>query len=129
MNLEKLRSICLKFPHATEDVQWENDLLFRVGGKIFAGVSLIPPHHFSFKCAPEEFAELTQIEGIIPAPYVARYKWVQIQDDDALRLKEIERLLAQSYQLVYDKLPPKIKKTFLDKHEVTKTRRIHEKKV
>lgn len=110
MNLEKLRGICLKFPHATEDVQWENDLLFRVGGKIFAGVSLNPPHHFSFKCTPEEFAELTQQEGIIPAPYVARYNWVQIQDDDALRLKEIERLLAQSYQLVYDKLPLKIKK-------------------
>lgn len=111
MDLEKLRAICLRFPHATEDIQWEHDLLFRVGGKIFAGVSLNPPHHFSFKCTPDKFAELTEIEGIIPAPYVARYHWVQIQTDDVLRLKEIEQLLGISYRLVYDKLPPKAKKS------------------
>ena len=109
MDLEKLRTFCLSLPHATEDIQWQKDLLFRIGNKMFCVANTEPPHEFSFKCTPEEFAELTEKPGIIPAPYVARYHWVLVTKDDALRWKEIERLVRDSYTMVKDKLPAKIK--------------------
>ena len=79
MALDAVRAFCRALPGATEDVKWGNDLVFSVGGKMFAVVCLEPPHQISFKCAPEAFAELIEREGIIPAPYLARAMWVQEQ--------------------------------------------------
>lgn len=109
MDLETIRAYCLSFPHATEDVQWRNDLLFRIGGKIFAATDLDPasPVRLSFKCTPEEYAELIERDGIMPAPYAARYHWVALQRLDALSSSEIERLLKHSYAMVLAKLPRK----------------------
>jgi predicted DNA-binding protein (MmcQ/YjbR family) len=68
-----IRKHCLSLPHTTETVQWGNDLVFKVGGKMYAVMALDPgPHVLSFKCSPEDFAELTERPGIIPAPYLAR---------------------------------------------------------
>ena len=116
MNIEKLRKFCLAFPGATEDIKWGNDLCFNVGGKMFtvtaadssdAGVSL--------KTTPDRFAELTERQGIIPAHYVARYHWITIEDLDAVTPAELKELISESYRMVFDKLPAKIKKTILDK--------------
>jgi predicted DNA-binding protein (MmcQ/YjbR family) len=76
MSVESIRRFCLSFPHATENLQWGDDLCFKAGGKIFALLSLssVPPR-LMFKCTPEEFAELVEQEDIVPAPYVGRYKW------------------------------------------------------
>ncbi len=63
----------------------------------------------AFKCTPEEFEELILTEGIIPAPYVARYHWVKVNRGDALRLSEVKRLLNDSYQMVFEKLPKNVK--------------------
>ena len=111
MNLDTVRRYCLSLPHATEDIQWGDDLLFRVGGKMFAAASLNPasPVRLSFKCTPEVFAELTERDGIIPAPYVARYHWVALERWDALEPKELERLIKKSYELVFAKLPAKVR--------------------
>ena len=35
MTLETLRTLCLSFPGATEQIQWGSDLVFKVGGKMF----------------------------------------------------------------------------------------------
>ena len=59
------------------------------------------------KCTPEEFAELTQRLGVIPAPYMARASWIALENEDALPVAEIKRLLRQSYSLVLAKLPRK----------------------
>jgi len=63
----------------------------------------------SFKCTPEQFLELTEREGIDPAPYSARYHWVALQSFDALGDRELKALLRNSYDLVFEKLPKKIK--------------------
>ncbi len=85
MDVEWLRKICLAFPGATEQIQWGNDLLFKVGGKMFAVTPLEPaPVCLSFKASPENFAELTERVDIIPAPYLARAQWVALQTRDAL---------------------------------------------
>ena len=111
MDIESVRKFCRSLPHVTEDVQWENDLLFRIGNKMFAVVSLesASDHCMSFKCTPEVFAELTEREGIMPAPYVARYHWVALERFDALPERELKGLLKNAYQLIFDKLPKKSK--------------------
>ena len=107
MDIDSIRNYCLSLPHATEDIQWGNDLLFRISGKIFAGMSLDPPHSLSFKCTPEKFDELIELDGIIPAPYSARNKWVMLERLDALSDSEIKSLVKNSYAMILSKLPKK----------------------
>lgn len=98
----------MSMPQATESLQWGDDLVFKIGGKMFAALVLAPaPVWLSFKCTPEEFAELTERPGIIPAPYSARYSWVALQTREALGRSELERLLRNSYDMVLEKLPRK----------------------
>ena len=106
MTLDGLREICRALPGTTEDVKWGQDLCFCVGGKMFAAVYLEPPHQLGFKCTPENFAELTEREGIIPAPYLARAMWVQESElGQSLERPELARLLRSAYDLVVAKLP------------------------
>ena len=106
MTLDRLREICAGLPGVTEDVKWEHDLCFCVGGKMFAAVNLEPPHQLGFKCTPEDFAELTEREGIIPAPYLARAMWVQESElGVALERQELTSLLRSAYDQVVAKLP------------------------
>ncbi len=108
MDVEWLRKTCLAFPGVTEQIQWGNDLLFKVGGKMFAVAPLEPaPVCLSFKASPEDFAELTERVDIIPAPYLGRAQWVALQTRDALPPDELARLLRQSYDMVFAKLPKK----------------------
>ena len=108
MNVDWLREVCLSFPGAMEQIQWGNDLLFKVGGKMFAVTPLEPaPVCLSFKASPEGFAELTERPNIIPAPYLARAQWVALQTRDALPADELARLLRNSYDMVFAKLPKK----------------------
>ena len=109
MGIEWVRRHCLSFPHATEQVQWGNDLVFKVAGKIFAVAPLEPgPAFLCFKCTIERFAELTERPGIRPAPYLARNHWVLLESEDALNASEARALLRQSYDLVVAKLPKKL---------------------
>lgn len=107
MDLDSIRNYCLSLPHATEDIQWGNDLLFRISGKIFTGISLEPPHSLSLKCTPEKFDELIELDGIIPAPYTARNKWVMLERLDALSDSDLKRLIRISYDMIYAKLTKK----------------------
>src|SRR5213080_1150584 len=109
MDAEWLRKLCLSFPGTTEQIQWGYDLLFKVGGKMYAVTPLEPaPVCLSFKASPETFAELTERQNIIPAPYLARAQWVALQTRDALTHKELAGLLRESYEMVLAKLPKKM---------------------
>jgi len=106
MNVEDIRQYCLAFQDATENLQWGDDLCFKIHGKIFAIVSLTAvPQKLCFKCTPESFSELIEVEDIHPAPYVGRYKWVMLDRLDALRGNEIRDLIGQSYEMVAAKAP------------------------
>lgn len=114
VDVDWVRNLCLKFPHSTEEVTWGADLTFRIAGKIFAVTVLEPaPVWLSFKCTAENFAELTERQGIIPAPYMARNMWVALQDRDALSRDELAALLRESYDLVFAKLPKKTQQGLL----------------
>ena len=108
MNREWVRKYCLSLPHATEQVLWKIDLVFKIGGKMFATLVLEPsPVCLAFKCSSEDFEELIERRGIIPAPYIARAKWVALETFDAMPRKELEARLKQAYELIFAKLPKK----------------------
>lgn len=108
MNVDWVRKTCLAFPGAFEQVVWDGDLTFKVAGKMFAHTVLeVASVWLSFKASPENFAELTERTGIIPAPYLARAQWIALETKDALPLDELARLLRESYDLVVAKLPAK----------------------
>jgi predicted DNA-binding protein (MmcQ/YjbR family) len=106
MQLETLQALCLSFPGVTEDIKWEHDLCFSVGGKMFCVASLEPPFTFSLKATPAEFEELIARPHIEPAPYLARYHWVLFTDPAAFTQNELP-LVKQSYDLIKSKLPKK----------------------
>jgi len=109
MDHDFLRRHCKTFPGTTEQVQWGHDLVFKVGGKMYAATSLEPaPVCLSFKCSPDDFADLTERPGIIPAPYLARAQWVALETEDALSAAELKKYLRRSYDLVRAKLPKKL---------------------
>src|SRR5271166_2553726 len=110
MKVDAIREFCLAFPHATEKLQWGDDLCFKIGGKIFAMLGLDNPR-MCFKCTPNSFAELIEREDIRPAPYVGRYKWVMLDRLDAVGWDELRELIRQSYQMVAAKAPGKKKKS------------------
>lgn len=107
MDIEILRSICLKLEGATEDIKWGNDLCFCIAEKMFCVAGLLPPLQISFKVKDEEFEELINKQGIVPAPYVARYKWILIEDVNTFSKKQWEHYIRQSYELIKSKLSKK----------------------
>ena len=101
MDLDAIRAHCLSFPHATENLQWDDELCFKIRGKLFTVVGLgSVPQRVTFKCSSENFAELTEREGIAPAAYVGRYKWVTLESPDSLSDAELRDAISHSYQMV-----------------------------
>ena len=110
IDIDWLRKICLPLPGVTEQIQWGYDLVVKVGGKMFAVAPLEPaPVCLSFKCSNESFADLTERPKIIPAPYLARAKWVALESPDAIARGELSELLRASYELVFGKLPKRMR--------------------
>ncbi len=107
MNTETLRTICLQLPVVKEEIKWGADLVFSVGGKMFCVTSFDEPFKASFKVADESFEELCNREGFIPAPYLARAKWVLVSNEARLVKNEWENFIKQSYSLVAAKLTKK----------------------
>lgn len=108
ISIDTLRAITKKLPHVTEDVKWGNDLCFCIAEKMFCVTGLDGDNKVSLKVTDEEFDELIERNGIVPAPYMARNKWVLISGEAKLRKNELEQLVQGSYQLVKSKLPKKV---------------------
>src|SRR5204863_3617383 len=97
MNIEDLRKLCSLLPAVTEDIKWGNDLVFSIGGKMFCAASLEPSFTCSFKVKDEEFEELSNRNGVMPAPYIAKAKCVLVSDPLKLDKKEWEKYIKQIY--------------------------------
>ncbi len=105
--MPRLLDLCRSLPGATEDVKWDNDLVFSVGGKMFACFALPEGQPLSFKVDPDTFDVLTGQPGIRPAPYLAKHSWVSLENEETLPAEVIEGLLEESHSLVASKLPKK----------------------
>jgi predicted DNA-binding protein (MmcQ/YjbR family) len=108
-DLEFIRALCLSLPDTAEDMPWDDNLCFKVRGKIFTGVVLSDGRfpRLTLKVAAEAFHELLEIEGISIAPYVGRYNWIALANSNVLPANELESLIRQSYELVEAKAPKK----------------------
>lgn len=121
MDAERIRTYLLALPHVVETRQWGNNLVFwvadkAIGGKMFALLDLedlsdtrLAKPVFSFATHPDRFHELLEIEGIIPAPYLARAHWIALQHWNVLRKPDLEDLLRSAHAVVHDKLPKRTK--------------------
>lgn len=111
MNLNQAKALCRSLPGATEDVKWEAHLVFSVGGKMFAATDVgDDAAGISFKVDDDRFLELTDRPGIIPAPYLARARWVKIDKLKAVKDAEAAALLRRSYELVFGRLTRKLQR-------------------
>ncbi len=109
MQFQDLRAFALSLPHTRPSEQW-GGTAFKVEEKVFL---LVTPdgevvESVVFKCTPDEFDELTQIDGIAQAPYFAKRLWVRVADPSALRAAELQRRIRRSYDLVVANLPKKV---------------------
>ena len=112
MDNERIRAICMALPHVAETVNWGHHLVYwagdrDIGGKMFAMTDLDGTGSgvLWFHCGAERFHELLEVDGIRPAPYLARAHWVMLERWDALRSREIEEELRRGYELIFEKLP------------------------
>jgi len=94
-------------------IQWGNASVWKVGGRIFAICSRWGQGEgpkFSFKCSDLAFEILPQMPDIIPAPYLARAKWVQMENPDALSRGEFEKHIIAAHEIIAAKLTKKLQK-------------------
>lgn len=108
-DVDWIREFCFSFADVKEDMPWAEDLCFKVRGKIFVGLALSDGRfpRVTLKCSPEIVHELLEMEGIVRAPYVGRYNWIQIAHSNVLPARELEQLIRQSYELVSANAPRK----------------------
>jgi predicted DNA-binding protein (MmcQ/YjbR family) len=117
MNVEDIRAFLLSLPYVAETTQWGDNLVFwvgdkAIGGKMFALLNLEYVRHsqvIAFATTPEHYSELLEIEGVSPAPYLARAKWVAVQSWNVLRPEQWKSELTTAHDLVYKKLPVRTK--------------------
>ncbi|MGE0045324.1 MAG: MmcQ/YjbR family DNA-binding protein [Hyphomonadaceae bacterium] len=105
----------LALPGAALSVQWGDDRVFKVGGKMFAVLSgaSVKPRGASFKTSDLSFELLTKKRGVVPAPYLARAKWVKLETLTALPDGEIKARLGEAHRLVLETLPKKTRAAIL----------------
>jgi predicted DNA-binding protein (MmcQ/YjbR family) len=134
MDNERIRTICMALPHAAETVNWGHHLVYwagdrDLGGRMFASIDLDGSGVgvLSFHCGADRFHELLEIDGMRPTPYSAKNYWVTMERWDALRPRQIEDELKRAHQLIYDKLPNRVK-TILAMPENERTKIIRERK-
>ena len=110
MTPRQIDSFCAKLPAATRSVQWEGVIVFKVGGKMFAIIAPDEngrPRDLWFKSAPEHFDALSRSRGFRPAPYLARAKWVALDDPGVLRRAELRAYLERAHAVIAAALPKK----------------------
>jgi predicted DNA-binding protein (MmcQ/YjbR family) len=110
MTPKQIDAFCGKLPSATRSVQWEGAIVFKVGGKMFAIIAPDEkgrPRRLSFKSAPEHFDALSRSRGFRPAPYLARAKWVALEDPGVLTPDELRAYLKRAHGVIAAALPRK----------------------
>ena len=121
MDAERIRAYLLTLPHSVETMQWGANLVFwvgdkAVGGKMFALINLDGDDGqkrdktspvISYAAGPQRYSELLEVEGVIPAPYMARIYWVAVERWSVFRTAEWEQELHAAHTHTFNKLPPR----------------------
>ena len=108
----RLYDFCRGLPGVTEDVKWDNDLVFSVGDKMFCVFALPDGERMSLKVDPMAFESWTRRKGIEPAPYLARHSWISLAIRGVLAPEAIEALMEDSHTLVAERLSRKKRRRY-----------------
>ncbi len=125
MDVERLRAYLLTLPNAAETMQWGANLVYwvgdkAIGGKMFALINLDEPPDpatgkphlvLSYSVGPERYADLLEVDGLVPAPYMARIHWVAAERWQVFSDAEWKRELRAAYEITLGKLPKKVRAT------------------
>lgn len=106
MTPAQLRKHCLALPGAECIVQWGDDQIYKIAGKMFASTNNACTH-VSFKCSDEAFHMLVEAGIGVPAPYLGRAKWVRVCPE-AMPETELKARITQAYAIVRSKLTRKL---------------------
>lgn len=119
MGFDWVRRYCLSMDGVAEVVQFEEHLAFQVAGKTFAVVHLEPGagNFLTVKATPQEYADLIELPGVVPAPYAARNHWVGVETEDVLPAVEMKRLIGRSYAIIVATLPKKTQAKLAAAHQ------------
>lgn len=114
MDIEQVREYCLSFPLVTEDMAFGDDnLLFRVHGKIFVCMAIDGEDYIAMKCDPDYALELRdKFPGIKGAFHWNKKYWNQLNLKGDIGQELIKGLIRHSYSEVVKKLPKKIKNEY-----------------
>ncbi len=108
MKLEAFNNYCASLPATHTVVQWGGAHVWKIGDKIFAMAShwgkAEGKYLVGFKTSDMAFRMLTEEPGILPSPYLGRYKWVQIKDSKALNEEDTKAYIQAAYDIVKAKL-------------------------
>jgi predicted DNA-binding protein (MmcQ/YjbR family) len=101
MDVAEVKEHCSRFPGASSKLYGppSNVLVYYSGGRKFAYFKTSEPEQwrFSIRTSPERFLALTDVPGIKPARYMARFHWVTIVDVSAVPGDYLQELIAWSY--------------------------------
>lgn len=121
MTISEIRDLCLTFPGVTEDIKWGDHMCFNIGGKMFLVTAPDNvPVSASFKTSDEDFEALPNREGFIPAPYMARNKWIFVDDIKRFSKKEWEKYLKQAYTIIASKLSLRVQREIVSGKSIGK---------
>ncbi len=111
MNTEEIYTYCMSLPHAEDTFPFDQvNLVFKVGGKMFALLPLDKPEIIIVKCDPERAIELRErYAGINAAWHFNKTHWNQMDLTGSVPNALIEELIRHSYDLVVAKLTRKVK--------------------
>lgn len=107
MTRTEFDTYCASLPAVTNVIQWGNASVWKVGGKIFAICSHWgegEEQKISFKCSDLSYSILCEQDHIIPAPYLARAKWVQLEKTEAMPDEDIKTYIREAYGIIKAKL-------------------------
>ncbi|WP_057460899.1 MmcQ/YjbR family DNA-binding protein [Pseudovibrio sp. POLY-S9] len=117
MTRDEFDNYCKSLVGTSNVIQWGNASVWKVGGKIFAICSNwgedrpeMEGIKISFKCSELSYQILTEQEGVIPAPYLARAKWVQIETAQAMADEDIKDYVREAHSIIARKLTKKLQK-------------------
>lgn len=108
MTRDELHTTATALPGAHMDVQWGDDHVYKVAGKMFCATDGAYST-LSFKATDIAFEALTESERGRPAPYMARAKWVMLDDLAAEPADEVAGWVRTAHDLVAAKLTRKQK--------------------
>jgi predicted DNA-binding protein (MmcQ/YjbR family) len=112
VDAEAFRNFCLALPHSTESLPFDEvTLCFKIAGeKIFAILPLDTPNQVNLKCDPEKAIDLRErYHAVNPGFHMNKKHWNTVEFNSDLDDSDLLDLVKHSYDLVWKKMPKKIK--------------------